>query len=435
MITHLSVREQIDLISKKEIKVEELFQEYLSNIEKLNPKLNAIVSLRDKDWIIDKAKAKDEQKVDVTRKQILFGLPFVSKELFDVTGLPTTYGILDYRNNFPQNDSLIVKKIKHQGATIIGKSNMAELAIGSHTNNKLFDPVSNPYNYNLYGFRPSPGLISDKRETSKFPVLTTPGGIARTPDDLSIFLDAVVGKDMEDPYSFNFEGSFQSVNKNLSSEIKIGWINNFVDHYSFEEGIIDLCEASLNKLVETDKKIFVENCKVNIDPDILWETWCTLRSKITFNDISAMQIKNFDELSFPAKWEYEEGSKVTDDQVSNSIDWYHNYKKYVDSIFEKYDFIALPSAQLFPFNKEIDFPKSISKTQMDTYHRWMEVTVFASMFQLPTISVPVGFNAEGLPMGMQLIGKNKSDEKLIQIGKYYEEIFNHSKIKPNIING
>ena len=89
----------------------------------------------------------------------------------------------------------------------------------------------------------------------------------------------------------------------------------------------------------------------------------------------------------------------------------------------------------FPFNKEIDFPKSISKTQMDTYHRWMEVTVFASMFQLPTISLPVGFNAEGLPMGMQLIGKNKSDEKVIQIGKYYEEIFNHSKIKPNIING
>ncbi len=179
----------------------------------------------------------------------------------------------------------------------------------------------------------------------------------------------------------------------------------------------------------------MKKCKVNIDPDKLWETWCTLRSKITFNDISAIQIKDFDKLSFPAKWEYEEGSKITDDQVSSSIDWYHNYKKYVDGIFEKYDFIALPSAQLFPFNKEIDFPKSISKTQMDTYHRWMEVTVFASMFQLPTLSVPVGFNDKGLPMGMQLMGKNKSDEKVIQIGKYYEEIFNHSKIKPNIING
>ena len=143
MITHLSVRDQIDLISKKEIKVEELFQEYLSNIEKLNPKLNAIVSLRDKDWIIDKAKSQDAQKVDVTGKQVLFGLPFVSKELFDVKGMPTTYGLLEYQNNFPQNDSLIVKKIKQQGATIIGKSNMAELAIGSHTKNKLFDPVSN----------------------------------------------------------------------------------------------------------------------------------------------------------------------------------------------------------------------------------------------------------------------------------------------------
>ena len=369
MITHLSVREQVDLISKREIKVEELFQEYLSNIEKLNPKLNAIVSLRDKDWIIDKAKSQDAQKVDVTGKQVLFGLPFVSKELFDVKGMPTTYGLLEYQNNFPQNDSLIVKKIKQQGATIIGKSNMAELAIGSHTKNKLFDSVSNPYDYklspggssggasaavasclvpfsdgtdmmgscrnpaaftNLYGFRPSPGLISDKRETSKFPVLTTPGGIARTPDDLSIFLDAVVGKDMEDPYSFDFEGSFQSIKKYFSSEIKIGWINNFVEHYSFEAGIIELCEAYLNKLMGTDKKIFVEKCKINIDPNKLWETWCTLRSKITFNDISTMQIKNFDQLSFPVKWEFDEGSKITDDQVSNTIDQYHNDKEYVD---------------------------------------------------------------------------------------------------------
>ena len=94
----------------------------------------------------------------------------------------------------------------------------------------------------------------------------------------------------------------------------------------------------------------------------------------------------------------------------------------------------MPSAQLFPFDKEIDFPKNIQETQMDTYHRWMEVTVFASMFQLPTISVPVGFNEKGLPMGMQLIGKNKSDDKVIHIGKYYEEIFNRSKVQPNIIN-
>ena len=126
MITQLSLQEQIDLIRKKDIKVEELFQEYLTNIDKLNPQLNAIVSLRDRDWIIKKAQEKDSLKQDIKIKQILFGLPLATKELFDVKELPTTYGMPEYQNAFPQNDSLIVKNLKQQGATIIGKSNMAE---------------------------------------------------------------------------------------------------------------------------------------------------------------------------------------------------------------------------------------------------------------------------------------------------------------------
>ena len=473
MITQLSLQKQIDLINKKEIKIEELFQEYLSNIDKLNPQLNAIVSLRDRDWIIKKAQEQDSLKQDIKIKQILFGLPIATKELFDVKELPTTYGIPEYQNEFPESDSLIIKNLKQQGATIIGKSNMAELAIGSHTKNKLFKSTSNPYNLslspggssggasaavasclipfsdgtdmmgscrnpaaytNLYGFRPSPGLIPDKRGESKYPVLTTPGGIARTPEDLSIFLDSVSGIDDEDYYSYSFEGSFRSIETHLNSEIKIGWLSNFVENYTFEKGIIELCEIALNQFASAEKKISIERCNINIDPNKLWEVWCNLRSKITFDDLSSMRIQNFEELGFPVKWEYEQGEKIKEADISNAIDHYLKDRSYVDSLFDKYDFLALPSAQLFPFDKEIDFPKNIQETQMDTYHRWMEVTVFASMFQLPTISVPVGFNEKGLPMGMQLIGKNKSDEKVIHIGKYYEEIFNRSKIQPNIIN-
>ena len=473
MITQLSLQEQIDLIRKKEVKVEELFQEYLTNIDKLNPRLNAIVSLRDRDWIIKKAQEKDSLKQDIKIKQILFGLPLATKELFDVKELPTTYGIPEYQNAFPQNDSLIVKNLKQQGATIIGKSNMAELAIGSHTKNKLFKSSSNPYDLslspggssggasaavasclipfsdgtdmmgscrnpaaytNLYGFRPSPGLIPDKRGESKYPVLTTPGGIARTPEDLSIFLDSVSGQDDEDHYSYSFEGSFRSIEKNLNSEIRIGWLSNFVENYTFEKGIIELCEVALNQFATAEKKISIEQCNIKIDPNKLWEVWCNLRSKITFDDLAAMEIQNFEELGFPVKWEYEQGEKIKEFEISNAINQYQKDCSYVDGLFDEYDILALPSAQLFPFDKEIDFPKSIQETQMDTYHRWMEVTVFASMFQLPTISVPVGFNEKGLPMGMQLIGKNKSDEKVIHIGKYYEEIFNRSKIQPNIIN-
>ena len=405
MITQLSLQEQIDLIHKKEIKVEELFQEYLTNIDKLNPQLNAIVSLRDRDWIIKKAQEKDSLKQDIKIKQILFGLPLATKELFDVKELPTTYGMPEYQNAFPQNDSLIVKNLKQQGATIIGKSNMAELAIGSHTKNKLFKSSSNPYDLslspggssggasaavasclipfsdgtdmmgscrnpaaytNLYGFRPSPGLIPDKRGESKYPVLTTPGGIARTPEDLSIFLDSVSGQDDEDHYSYSFEGSFRSIEKNLNSKIRIGWLSNFVENYTFEKGIIELCEVALNQFATAEKKISIEQCNINIDPKKLWQVWCNLRSKITFDDLAAMEIQNFEELGFPVKWEYEQGEKIKEFEISNAINQYQKDCSYVDGLFDEYDILALPSAPLFPSDKEIDFPKNIQETQMDT---------------------------------------------------------------------
>ena len=183
MITQLSLQEQIDLIRKKEVKVEELFQEYLTNIDKLNPRLNAIVSLRDRDWIIKKAQEKDSLKQDIKIKQILFGLPLATKELFDVKELPTTYGMPEYQNAFPQNDSLIIKNLKQQGATIIGKSNMAELAIGSHTKNKLFKSSSNPYDLSLSPGGSSGGASAAAEDNGKTLVIFKGAGTIRIDGD------------------------------------------------------------------------------------------------------------------------------------------------------------------------------------------------------------------------------------------------------------
>ena len=97
-----------------------------------------------------------------------------------------------------------------------------------------------------------------------------------------------------------------------------------------------------------------------------------------------------------------------------------------------YDFLIIPSAQTFPFDKNLQFPKYINDKQMDTYHRWIEVFVMSSLFDLPTITVPIGFNKNRLPMGMQIISKKFEDLKLIAFAKRYEEIFNFSKIKPEL---
>ena len=106
----------------------------------------------------------------------------------------------------------------------------------------------------------------------------------------------------------------------------------------------------------------------------------------------------------------------------------------MDDIFKEYDFLVLPSAQVFPFDKNLQFPKKINNYELDTYHRWIEVFIMSSLLDLPTITVPVGFNENGMPMGMQIIGKKYDDLRLFAFTKKYEEIFNCSKIKPNFIN-
>jgi amidase len=106
----------------------------------------------------------------------------------------------------------------------------------------------------------------------------------------------------------------------------------------------------------------------------------------------------------------------------------------VNDTFKDYDFLVLPSAQVFPFDKNLQFPKKINKYELDTYHRWIEVFIMSSLLDLPTITVPVGFNEKGMPMGMQIIAKKYDDLRLFAFSKKYEEIFNFSKIKPKLLN-
>ena len=241
MFENKTVKELIFLIKNKEISIKELNKYYLEKINNINPKLNAIVSLKDENEILDEAEKKDEQK---DKSSMLFGLPIAIKDLSDVSGLPTTYGYKGTKNYLPKKNSLFVDRLINKGVIIIGKTNTAELGVGGHTINRLFGPTSNVYDFsksaagssggassavaagmlpfadgtdqmgscrgpaafaNIYGFRPTPGLIPADRSghDKKLPILTTPGCFGRTPDDMSYFLDTVVGKHKNDPLSLS----------------------------------------------------------------------------------------------------------------------------------------------------------------------------------------------------------------------------------------
>ena len=469
MLENKNIQEIITHIHKNELQVKEVVQYYLDKIKKLNPSLNAIILQKDEKKIINQAEEKDNLK---DKSKPLFGLPIAIKDLSDVIGIPTTYGFPGSKNNFPKQNSLFVDLLINNGAIVIGKTNSAELGVGGHTINRLFGPTSNVYNLNksaagssggaasavaagllpfadgtdqmgscrgpaaysnIYGFRPTPGLIASSRlsHNSKLPILTTPGCFSKNPQDMSIFLDVIVGKNSSDPYSFNLDGTFKDtfIKENELSKIKIGWLSNMNSKYNIENGILEICEESLKKL--NSENILIENLKPNLNVDVLWDSWTTLRAKSIYDDTVNMGIKDIDSMTFQAIWEYKKGSAINSENIELALTQKKKCLQQINKIFENLDLLTLPSAQIFPFDKQIQYPTEINKVKLDTYHRWLEVFILSSLLDLPTITVPVGFNKNNLPMGMQIIGKKGDDLKVFAFAKKYEEIFKYSNITPN----
>ena len=467
MLEKLSAEEIVSHIISKQITAEEVIEHYLNRINRFNDSLNAIVSLKDEEIIRDEAKRLKQNNKDSDK--LLFGLPMAIKDLTDVEGLPTTYGLTEYRNNFPSKNSIIVDRLIDQGTIIIGKTNTPELGLGSHTTNKLFGPTANIFDQNktaggssggaatavgaslvpfadgsdmmgscrnpaaytnLYGFRATPGLIPEYRNMKidkQFPLLTTPGCLTRSPAEMALLLDAIAGKHSSDPFSFDPQSSFREhqINDDDFSKLKIGWLSNMGGAYKFEDGIIDLCETALDDLDKTELQ--VAHLKSEINSTVLWDSWTTLRSKNIFNYLNEMKLDMHEELGLPVRWEYEKGSGITSNDIQISLGQRSECKNIVEKLFMNFDFLVMPSAQVFPFDKELKYPEEISEYKLDTYHRWMEVVTLASLLGLPTISVPVGFNKNGLPMGMQIIGKKGDDLRVVSFAKKYEEIFNFSE--------
>ena len=468
MLENQSVYEIQKNIRSRQISVKEVLEYYLDKIEKLNPKLNAIVLQKDRELLIKDAIEKDKNN---EIEKPLNGLPIAIKDLTDVVGFKTTYGFPGSKNNQPKKNSLFVNRLIDKGAIIIGKTNTAELGVGGHTINRLFGPTSNVYDpsksaagssggassavaagllpfadgtdqmgscrgpaayANIYGFRPTPGLIPVDHTGKKnnLPILTTPGCFAKNPNDMSILLDEIVGSDPLDRFSFDLDGLFknQKINDQKFSAFRVGWLSNMNGEYNVEKEILEICEKKLRELEKINIK--VEELKPKINNEFLWKSWTTLRAKNIYEDTLAMNILDVNSMTFQAIWEYNKGKEINSEDIHSAIDKKQQCLNQIDLIFRNFDFLALPSAQVYPFDKNLQFPKNINGVELDTYHRWLEVFILSSLLDLPTFTIPVGFNKNGMPMGMQMIGRNKDDLKLFSFAIKYEDAFNYSKIKP-----
>ena len=435
---------------------------FLDHIDRINPIVNAIVSLQERDVLLKQADERDTQLVRGEYLGRLHGFPQAIKDLTATKGIRTTYGSPLLRDFLPPADAFLVERIKQSGAIIIGKTNTPEFGLGSQTYNPVFGTTLNAYNQkktaggssggaavsvalgmqavadgtdfcgslrnppafnNVFGFRPSYGLIPTGPAEEIFVTqLSVPGPIGRTVSDVALLLSVMAGHDSRSPFSIEGDpGMFLEPLKRDFDGTQIAWLGDLGGYLAMEPGILDLCEISFKAFESMGCKI--EPALPEFSPEENWATFVTLRHWLTagnlshfYNDPAQRQ-----QLKPEAQWEIEGGLRLSAMDAYQASIKRSSFYQVINRMFETYDYYLLPSAQVFPFGAEIHWPKEIDGRKMDTYHRWMEVYLLATLSGSPTMNVPVGFNRDGLPMGMQIIGKNHGDLAVLQLAYAYEQ--------------
>lgn len=447
-------------VAGRDVSCVEVMTSFLDRIAGLNPTVNAIVSLRDADVLLAEARQKDADLAAGRHHGPLHGFPQAIKDLTPCAGLPTTSGSRLFADEVATSDAIMVERMRAAGAIFVGKTNVPEFGLGSQTFNEVFGATLNPYDLgrtcggssggaavavslgllpvadgsdhagslrnpaafnNVFGLRPSYGRVPGATDEVFTTALTVPGPMARSVPDLALLLSVQAGYDPRVPNSIHEDPSVFAAE--LDPDIRgwrVGWLGDLGGEIPLEPGIAPLCEAALVVLEELGAT--VEEARPDFPLETMFQAWLKLRSwgfaaarGGLYADPATRDLMKAD-----ARWEVEQGLRLGAVEVEEACRvrtaWYGSMRR----LFDRFDVLVLPTAQVFPFPVSTPWPKTVAGRPMDTYHRWMQVMIPFTMANLPAISVPVGFGEAGLPMGMQIAGPNHAELKVLRIAHAYD---------------
>ncbi len=461
-LTALSATELAARIRRKEVSAREVLEAHLTRIDRVNPQVNAIVTLVP-DMARAWAKAADERQARGEPLGPLHGLPIAHKDLVDTAGIRTTKGSLFYTNNVPATDALIVRRIRAAGAITIGKTNTPEFGAGSNTFNAVFGATRNAFNRqktvggssggaacaltcnllpiadgsdtggslrnpgawnNIVGFRPSPGRVPD--DDGSWSPLSTAGPMARSVADVALFLSAIAGPYAPDPTALSDDPAIFRAPLAASMKGKrIAWFTS-MGGLPFEPEILRIINA--NRQAFVDMGCIVEDA----EPDFsgVDEAFPTLRHLSYHSNYAKLSRDNPTMFKDTVKFEISEAERQTAADVAKASARQAKMYRDVTQFFTRYDAYVCPVTQVEPFDLTTEYPTRVAGVAMPTYIDWMRSAWYVTFMQCPAISVPGGFGASGLPAGVQIVGKPRGDWALLQLAHAFEQATGHGKRRP-----
>jgi amidase len=451
-------------IHRRDVSCVEVMEAFLAQIDRLNPTVNAIVARIDAEAALEQARTRDEQLSQGRSGGWMHGFPQAPKDLAATAGLVTTMGSLALADHVPTHDSIVVERLRRQGTVLIGKTNTPEFGLGSHTYNRVYGttrnawaparsaggssggtavavalgmlPVAdgsdmmgslrNPAAWNnIYGLRPSLGRVPYGPSADVFfQQLGTEGPMARNPQDLAWLLATLAGYDPRAPLSLGEDPSCftQPLHRDFH-ETRIGWLGDFGGYLAIEPEVM----AVNTQALDTFRALgcHVETVSPFFPMDALWDCWCTLRGWIVAGNLGPLYANPATRavLKPEAIWEVEQGLRHSAADISRATATRSRWYQALLAQFARYDYLVLPCSQVAPFPAEEPWPKTVAGRGMDTYHRWMEVVTGATLAGVPAASLPSGFTADGLPLGLQVIAPPRSEFALLQLAAAWHEAF------------
>ena len=419
----------------------------------MNPRINAVVSLRPEEALAE-ADAADRRAAGGAPLGPLHGLPIAIKDLEDTAGIRTTYGSLMFADHVPAVDGLVVQRLRAAGAIVVGKTNTPEFGVGSHTFNEVFGPTRNPWALdrsaggssggagaalaaglvpiadgsdhggsirnpasfnNVVGLRPTPGLVPSGGDGDGWDPAAVLGPMARTVGDLALMLTAISGPDPRSPLSYGDPAEFRGDLSGDLAGVRIAWCPD-LGGLPIEPAVLGVLARARDRL--TALGCLVEDVALDLSrANEAFETLRALGFARAFGDaLPALRGTAKDTLV----WNIERGLALDGPTIARALTTRSEIFTMFAEVLERFDVLVAPSAQVVPFPVEQEYPVQVAGVAMPHYLGWMRVCSRITLSAHPVAAVPAGFTDDGLPVGLQLVGRYRGDLSLLRHAAAWE---------------